>query len=386
MKVLVSILCAGLILATVSCSKIQTQNTAQDIFDLPKAKQGDLIAKVNDTEIHQGLLDILKELNPRVEQQLSNPMTRKKIITSLIDQQLLYQEATKRNLASQEDVIMKYLINRHAIITNALLQQEVEQAMTKAYEEKKDSQFTKLKVALIAANFKKDEPAKDKKEQPAKPTDTEVANALERIQKIKARIDKGEDFAKMAQAESDDKLTSKKGGDAGKISKDDKRFERLGYGPLVTAAFAMKKDQVSDPIKTDKGYFLIKVTDDPSVVPYEEAKRVLGFELQNKIKDDLLAKLKNGAKIEYATVDTPEPKKEDSANPLQNQLNMIQSGIQQKAQPQANDPHQTLPEPKKEPGQASLQDKLNMIQSGIHKQTPPEDEKNGATPKKDDAH
>ena len=159
---------------------------------------------------------------------------------------------------------------------------------------------------MIAVNYKPTTPQpinpKDKNAASTQkePTAQEKQAALDKVKKIKARLDKGDDFAKVAGETSDDLITKKKGGDAGQISKDDKRFERLGLSNLVAQAFQLKKDQVSNPIEGKTAYYLVKVTSDPIVVPYEEAERMLRFELQGNVKQKIVDQLRTSAKVEFA--------------------------------------------------------------------------------------
>lgn len=265
------------------------------VFSLAKVNQGDVIVTVNGLQIRQGMLDTLKELNPRIEAQLENPLTRRKILDSLVEQQLLYQEAVKRGIDKSETVTIKSLLNKHVIVSNSLIEQELEETMKKEYEAKKDQEFTNIAISMIGANFKD---AKAKVNE--KVTDEEKKLALDKIKKIKARLDKGEDFATVAKETSDDELTAKKGGDAGEVSKDDKRFKRRGLQAVVEEASKLKKDQISEPVETTKGYYIVKVTSDPKVVPFEDAKKTLGFELQATVKKTLIDGLKKDAKITYA--------------------------------------------------------------------------------------
>ncbi len=77
--------------------------------------------------------------------------------------------------------------------------------------------------------------------------------ALARINNIRQRIEKGESFEKLAKALSTDKVSAKKGGDIGFISKGimDKAFD--------AAAFKLKKGEVSKAVRDKFGYHLIKV-------------------------------------------------------------------------------------------------------------------------------
>ncbi len=78
-----------------------------------------------------------------------------------------------------------------------------------------------------------------------------LVKTLTEAQNVKARLDKGEKFAVIAQQAS---LCSsaKKGGDLGTFTRGKmvKEFEK--------AAFALQKGQTSSPVKTQFGYHIIK--------------------------------------------------------------------------------------------------------------------------------
>lgn len=95
--------------------------------------------------------------------------------------------------------------------------------------------------------------------------------AEELLRQIRA----GADFAKMAQAHSDDFPTVPKAGDVGFIVR--------GWWPppFEQAAFKLKPGQISDLVETERGYHIIKVTD-------HEAAKTTSFE---QAKKDIISQL-----------------------------------------------------------------------------------------------
>jgi len=98
--------------------------------------------------------------------------------------------------------------------------------------------------------------------------------ALVQASEIKERL-KSSNFATLAGEFSADKLSASKGGDLGLIVAGDMDpdFEKIALG--------LAEGEVSEPVKTEFGYHIIKVTElTPGVVkPYEEVKKIveLGF-------------------------------------------------------------------------------------------------------------
>lgn len=304
-----------------SCSKVRVLSPGPAQEELADMKKGAEIVRVNDTIIREGYLEMLSVINPRVKSQISNPAMKKKMVESLVDQELLYQESIERGLDRKKEVMDKAALYKRIIIAQALLEEEMTRKAREYYDQHKDVDFTKVAVSHIQIDFKKPEDpvvaektgekgaAESKKVAKKKepPTEAEKRAALERAKAIKARLDAGEDFVKTASDVNDDNMAKKKGGDLGKISRDDKRLARRGLEKLVEAAFALKMGQISDVIETEKGYHIIKITSEPEVTPFEEAQKTIEFQLQKEVKDGLLAELKQSAKIDYTEEPAAEP-------------------------------------------------------------------------------
>ena len=81
-----------------------------------------------------------------------------------------------------------------------------------------------------------------------------LVDTEEKAKEVKAKIDKGEDFATLAKEYSTDS-TAQNGGDLGYFSANEMVAE------FSNAAFALSVGEVSDPVKSNFGYHIIKVTD-----------------------------------------------------------------------------------------------------------------------------
>ncbi|MBX7046681.1 MAG: peptidylprolyl isomerase [Ignavibacteria bacterium] len=113
---------------------------------------------------------------------------------------------------------------------------------------------------------------------------TDSIGTYNKAKSLLDRIKNGEDFAKIAEENSDDPATKTKGGDLGFFDR------RRMVQPFDSAAFMLKKGQVSGLVRTTFGWHIIKLTD------------VREFQSFDKQKDNLKQDYKKGKtfKDEYA--------------------------------------------------------------------------------------
>ncbi len=129
--------------------------------------------------------------------------------------------------------------------------------------------------------------------------------------KIAARIKGGEDFAKVAAETSKDPGSKTEGGDLGWFTK-----ERM-VKEFADAAFKMPAGQVSDPIKTQFGWHVIKV-EGKRVKPlptFEELREQIDQHLIRKAQQDLIVKLRSEAKVERTDAAPADPASKDAGAP-----------------------------------------------------------------------
>jgi len=117
-------------------------------------------------------------------------------------------------------------------------------------------------------------------------TEEEALNVIE-------RINNGEDFAELAKELSIDTVSGANGGDLDYFT-----YEKM-VKPFSDAAFAMKVGEISQPVKSEFGYHIIKLTD--SIVDenktFETEKSQLVDYYKTYKYEDLLEKLKSDAEI-----------------------------------------------------------------------------------------
>ncbi len=119
------------------------------------------------------------------------------------------------------------------------------------------------------------------------PQDAKPEQVVEKEKQAKAvaeRVKKGEDFSKVAKEISEDPSAKQNSGDLDFFAKDQMVPE------FSEAAFAMKKDEISDPIRSEFGYHVIKVTDRKAseAVTLEQSKpKLLAFLKRQKTQEEV---------------------------------------------------------------------------------------------------
>ncbi|HRZ67821.1 MAG TPA: peptidylprolyl isomerase, partial [Candidatus Omnitrophota bacterium] len=205
--------------------------------------------KITIEEINAMIKEIPEQYQPMAEEH------KDMFAESVINQKLLYNEASKLNLDKNAAVQKQIEEARKEIIIKEFLRREIEDKVVvsdedakKYYEANKDKfkESEKIKVSHILVETEAD--AND----------------------ILAKLNGGADFAALAKEKSTCP-SKEKGGELGLISKGQTVPE------FENAAFALQAGQVSGVVKSQFGYHIIKVTE-------KEPEKLLSF---NDVKDQL---------------------------------------------------------------------------------------------------
>ena len=235
---------------------------------------------------------LLSNLPQNVRTQAATPDGKRQLADKLADMKILAQEARKRGLQSTPDIASQIKMQEDSLLANAMYSQLVQAdkpsdtELKAAYEARK-ADFEQVKARHLLVRFQGSRIAlrKDQKEL----TDAE---ALAKAKALRERIVKGEDFAAVAKAESDDTTTGAKGGELGTLSRGRMipEFEQ--------AVFALKAGEISEPVKTAFGYHLVQVQE-RSTADFDKVKGDLEKELQNQAAAQTVRALREKATVKF---------------------------------------------------------------------------------------
>jgi peptidyl-prolyl cis-trans isomerase C len=246
-----------------------------------------LVAKVNGIEIHQSDLAVAEEEAGQLPPM--SPDAKKDYLVQFMADVILVAKAAEAKKMADSDEFKRHLaFARNKLLMADLLQATgkaalTDEAMHKVYDEAVkqmgEEQEVDARHILIRAAAGDDKASKE---------------AEDKIKAVIARLKKGEDFAKVASEVTEDPSGKANGGDLGYFTKEQMVPE------FSEVAFKLDKGQISDPVKTQFGWHVIKV-EDKRVKPaptFDEVKPQIEQYVMRKAQADLVTSLRAGAKIE----------------------------------------------------------------------------------------
>jgi EpsD family peptidyl-prolyl cis-trans isomerase len=270
-KVVVLILIVPLLFAFVACAKKEGQKGAD-------------LAKVGNVTITQADIEReIKHLPDFAQKIFEGSGGKERFLNELVKKELLYQEALKKGLDKNTEYLKKVEDFKKITLIGQLLEKEIEskakvtdQDVRDYYEKHKEdfAPVSQIRMSLI------------------------LVKTEEEAEKILGRLNKGEDFARVAKKSSVDLNSAKNGGDLGYLSRGQMTSE------LEAVAVRLKTGEVSEPIKTQSGYQIIKVTDKKigKVVEFERVRNFISQQLsaekQKEVFDSYIESLKKSYKVD----------------------------------------------------------------------------------------
>ena len=234
-----------------------------------------VIARVNGTDIKAGDLTMADE-----DIGSNLPMTgeaRRDYLTRyLIDMQLIVQAAEAKKLGDDEEFKRRLTYARNKLLMERYLQTEGRAAVSDAALHDLYQQVTKDMAGEQEIHARHILVA----------TEDDAKAVFEQLRK-------GADFAALAKEKSKDPSSSE-GGDLGYFTRDRMVPE------FADAAFKLQVGQISDPVKTEFGWHIIKLEDKRArqIPEFDKVKDQLENMVARKALSEQVAKLRADAKIE----------------------------------------------------------------------------------------
>jgi peptidyl-prolyl cis-trans isomerase C len=271
-------------------------------FAFAQAPADPVIAKVNGVEIRQSDLAIAEEDIGRDLPQSASDEAGKRdyLVNYLTDLMLIAKAAETKKIPDTPEFKQRLAFARNKALMEAVLGEEskaatAEPALRKIYEDATKNMGGQQEVHARHILFRVNDP---NDQAASKAAEDKVKNTI-------ARIKKGEDFATLAKALTEDPSGKQDGGDLGYFTREQMVPE------FSEVAFKLEKGQVSDPVKTQFGWHVLKVEDkrmrEPP--PFEKVRGEIEQFASRKAQVDLVAKLRTDAKIERLDKPAEEPKK-----------------------------------------------------------------------------
>ena len=260
---------AVLMLAVLGCSK----NSSSEVSAAPS---GTVVARVNGVDIREGDLALAEEDLGAEIANAPPEAKREHLISYLADVIMVTQAAEKKNIADNPDFKRRLAFLRNKLLMGFELQEEAkaavsDEAMHQTYEEAVASMRGQEEVHARHILVEREDEAK----------------AL--LDQLKA----GGDFVALAKEKSKDPGGSD-GGDLGYFTKDQMVPE------FAEVAFKMYPGQLSNPVKTQFGWHIIKVEDKRTkqAPEFDRVKDQIETFLTRKAQTEFISKLRKSAKIE----------------------------------------------------------------------------------------
>jgi peptidyl-prolyl cis-trans isomerase C len=262
------------------------------------ARWGQKVITKQDMEARIASLPMEYQMRVQTEEQ------RQEFLEALLQMEILATEAKAQKLEKDKDVAVRIADTVNSILAQeymkkkmATLKKPTDKEVEEYYQSHKDQY---VQPAQIKAQHILIQTAPD-----AKPE--ELAAAKAKAEGIHKELLAGGDFAKLAEKYSDDKGSKVRGGDLGFFSRENMIPE------FAEEAFKLKKDEISQPVKTGYGFHIIKVNEinPQKQMDLQEAAGAIQTSLENARREELASKEMERLKKKYNAKITvpPETKK-----------------------------------------------------------------------------
>jgi peptidyl-prolyl cis-trans isomerase C len=242
----------------------------------PARAEDKVLAKVNGSEIRQSDVAMAEEeLGPSLAQM--DPAAKdENVLSFLIDMKVVAKAAEDEKIADNDDFKKRLAFARNRLLMDSLLANKGKAATTDEAEKKVYEDAAKQisgEQEVHARHI--------------------LVETEDEAKAIKAELDKGADFAELAKKKSKDPGASD-GGDLGFFTKEQMVPE------FSAVAFSLEPGKISDPVKSQFGWHIIKVEEkrNRKAPEFDQVKGQIETYVTRKAQAEYVGKLREAAKIE----------------------------------------------------------------------------------------
>jgi peptidyl-prolyl cis-trans isomerase C len=249
-----------------------------------------VILAVGDEKVTKAEFELLLDGLSEQARRMATGPNRRKMAEDLANLKAMAQEAKRRKLDQSASVRQVMELQREQVLANTLMKQiqtdaKIDDAAVKAWYDAHKGEYENVKVSHILIRFKGSSV-------PLKQGQKELSeeDALAKAQDVRKKLQTGEDFAKLAKAESDDSGSAPLGGSLGVITK----------GRMVPAfeqaAFKLNVGELSEPVKTQFGYHIIKI-EEHSTKSLDQVRPQIEQQMKPQITQKAVDEIRKGSQI-----------------------------------------------------------------------------------------
>ncbi|HWM82257.1 MAG TPA: peptidylprolyl isomerase [Pseudolabrys sp.] len=242
-----------------------------------RAQDDPVLAKVNGVEIRQSDVALAEEEAGAQLPQMAPEARRDYLVSFLSDMVMVAQAAEQQKLADSPQFKRRMAFNRNRLLMDELLQKAgkaavTDQALRDTYQEAVKQMGDEEEVRARHILVESEDEAKA----------------------IVADLKKGANFEELAKTKSKDPGAAAQGGDLGYFTKDQMVPE------FSEAAFKLAKGQISEPVKSQFGWHIIRLEDKRKkpAPEFDAVKPQLEAYVTRKAQAELVTKLRESAKVE----------------------------------------------------------------------------------------
>jgi peptidyl-prolyl cis-trans isomerase C len=257
-----------------------------------------VLAKVNGAEIKQSDVALAEEELAASLAQMDPATKDENVLAFLIDMKIVAKAAEDKKVADTDEFKKRLTFTRNRLLMDSLLASEgkaatTDAAMKQVYEDASKQIAGEQEVHARHILVETEDEAKA----------------------VKAELDKGADFAELAKKKSKDPGASD-GGDLGFFTKDQMVPE------FSAVAFALEPGKISDPVKSQFGWHIIKVEEKRNRKPpeFDQVKGQIETYVTRKAQAEYVGKLREAAKIERMDKPAETAKSDTPAKPADSKM------------------------------------------------------------------